>query len=61
MTPEEKENQITRLQEVLKENGFEMNLFGCGCCDSPVLKVWYKGELIADQEYPYSFFEMRRE
>lgn len=41
---------LNALETLFEEHGFAIELGGCGCCDSPWLKVAYKGELIFDGE-----------
>jgi hypothetical protein len=59
MTNYEKELEERRIQQeinlpkliaILKEHGIEMNVGGCGCCDSPWVAAWYKGEKIVDAQ-----------
>lgn len=43
-----KQEQIEKMKQILKENGIEMQVGGCGCCGSPWITFNYKGEEIID-------------
>ena len=42
----EREEEIEKLKSILEPLGIEMNIWGCGCCGSPEVKIVYKGEVI---------------
>ena len=44
-----KQEQIDKMKQILKENGIEMQVGGCGCCGSPWVTFNYKGEEIIDE------------
>jgi hypothetical protein len=46
-----------RMIEILKENGIEIEIGGCGCCGSPWVTFKYNGEIIIDDEYEF-FIEL---
>jgi hypothetical protein len=37
---------IEEMIKILKELGISMQVFGCGCCDSPDVSFSYKGKQI---------------
>jgi hypothetical protein len=43
-----KQKQIEKMKKILKENGIEMKVGGCGCCGSPWVTFTYKGKKIID-------------
>lgn len=43
-----RDSNIKKFEELLKEHGFKVSILGCGCCDSPEVKVEYNGEVILD-------------
>jgi hypothetical protein len=45
---EKSQVQIERAKKILKSHDIEMDIWGCGCCDTPVVKFTYKGEVIFD-------------
>lgn len=50
-----KQEQIEKMKKILKENGIEMQVSGCGCCGSPWVTFKYKGEEIIDDERDCEF------
>ena len=44
----EREEEIEKLKSILEPLGIEMNIWGCGCCGSPEVKIVYKGDVIVD-------------
>lgn len=39
----EKEDQIEKAKALLKEHGFTLSIGGCGCCDSPWVRLAHNG------------------
>lgn len=37
-----------KLVALLKDHGFQLNINACGCCESPWITAWFKGEKILD-------------
>jgi hypothetical protein len=50
-------NNKKKMIEILKENGIEIEIGGCGCCGSPWVTFKYNGEIIIDDEYEF-FIEL---
>lgn len=50
LRPKDTKDDIERAERILRENGFVMSIWGCGCCSSPAIYMEYKGELILDTE-----------
>lgn len=46
----EKQEKLAQVEEILREHGIAMNLWGCGCCGSPVLVFEYNGERVFDDD-----------
>ena len=46
----EKEENIAKVKAILKENNIEMDIGGCGCCDSPWVTFKHNGEEILDED-----------
>ncbi len=38
------------LKHLLDDLGIELEIFGCGCCHSPIVKVTHNGKVIVDEE-----------
>ena len=51
----QREENLPKLIAILKELGIEMNVDACGCCESPWISAWYKGEQIVDNADSASF------
>ncbi len=51
----ERKVNLPKLIEILKQHGIEMNVDACGCCDSPWISAWYKGEKIVENAMNGSF------
>jgi hypothetical protein len=51
----EKKERLELVKKILKDNGIEMSVEGCGCCDSPCVTFIYKGEEILNDEGHCSF------
>jgi hypothetical protein len=49
------ELHLPKLMAILRQHGIEMNIGSCGCCDSPWVSAWYKGEKIVDNAWSASF------
>ena len=45
-----REEACERLAQALSARGVEIDVWGCGCCESPHLKVRIDGEDIFDEE-----------
>ena len=41
---------IDKVKEIFKELGIRIDIGACGCCESPWVKVEYKGDIILDGE-----------
>lgn len=39
-----------KIKLILLKHNIEMDVHGCGCCDSPNVSFKYKGDVIADDE-----------
>ena len=50
---------IECIKEILETHGIRMAIGGCGCCGSPWVSFWYKGEQLLDSE-DYTTFDMGR-
>ena len=60
-TQENRQKEITeKVTKILDELGIQMEISGCGCCNSPNFSFEYKGERIADCEDSYSFDNFKR-
>jgi len=46
----EAQEQIELAKSLLKREGFTISIHGCGCCESPVVRIAYKGEDIVFEE-----------
>ena len=45
-----KKEEIEKVIKILKSHDIEINIGGCGCCDSPWFEMKYKGEKIIKEE-----------
>lgn len=41
-----KEKQIANAERLLAQHGFKIEIFGCGCCGSPSVRLTYHDEPI---------------
>ena len=48
--------KVIQVQNILKSHKIEMNIWGCGCCGSPVVSFKYEGKSILSEE---SDFELK--
>jgi hypothetical protein len=39
-----------KLRDFLEEHDIGLEIWACGCCDSPQVKVTFKGEIVVDEE-----------
>ena len=44
------EMNIVELKEWLKEKDIAIDIYGCGCCFSPMVTIQHKGETIFESE-----------
>lgn len=42
--------EIDRVTSTLRQYGLEIDIGGCGCCNSPWVKLTHKGEVVVDAE-----------
>ena len=45
---DKKQAAIDKAKKILKKADIQMDIFGCGCCDSPWITMKYKGKTIID-------------
>lgn len=41
---------VAKAKAALKKRGIRVNIGGCGCCDSPWIKIEVDGKVILDDE-----------
>lgn len=44
------DERCQKIKELLEPLGLKMSVGACGCCDSPWVKIEFKGEVVFDQE-----------
>ena len=44
------EMNIVELKEWLKEKDIAIDIYGCGCCFSPMVTIQHKGETVFESE-----------
>jgi len=40
----EQKEKMKEFLSILEQHGIELNISGCGCCGSPEVAAWYKGQ-----------------
>jgi hypothetical protein len=45
---ENKQAGVDKLCQLLEQHNLQLNIDGCGCCGSPAVAAWYKGEKLFD-------------
>ena len=45
---EQLDKKIEKAKMLLKKCGFQIDIVGCGCCESPEITMIYKGEKILE-------------
>jgi hypothetical protein len=40
----EQKEKLKEFQSILSDLQIELNISGCGCCGSPEVAAWYKGQ-----------------
>ena len=51
---QENNDSLLNISNMLKEHGVEINISGCGCCDSPWVDISIDGKLIVDDEQNFN-------
>ncbi len=55
---DQKSQRITMVTELLKSVGIKMEVGGCGCCNSPWVKIEYNGASVCDEDnFNFSMFD----
>ena len=49
-----KRTALREFKRIMEESGIRIVISGCGCCGSPSVSMWYKEELIVDDESDFN-------